>query len=175
MNKQLLSLVMPEPTEQEIREACRAKREELGFNIEEALFPINPLLIPENERLPIDEAIALFQEFKLVRASIRGSVWGSVMDLVWGSVWDSIRGSVWDSVRLSVLGSVGGSVGGLVWDLVFAYISSLFPSDHQEGENPFQCGVDLWRGGYVAGFDGEVWRLHAGENAEVVYEEKVGD
>ena len=50
---------------------------------------------------------------------------------------------------------------------VWAYISSLFPNvrkwqyvDHDEGVNPFQSGIDLWKGGYVPSFDGKRWRLH---------------
>ena len=69
--------------------------------------------------------------------------------------------------------SVGASVRASVW----AYMSSLFPGvkkwqyfDHKPGENPFQPGIDLWRAGYVPSFDGKTWRLHAGPQAEVVYE-----
>ena len=81
----------------------------------------------------------------------------------WSSVWASVWASVWDSV----------------WDSVGAYVSSLFPGitkwkyiDHPPGQNPFQPGIDLWKAGLVPSYDGEVWRLHAGEKAEVVYEWK---
>ena len=101
--------------------------------------------------------------------SVGASVWDAVGDSVWGSAWDSVWGSVRDSVR----GSVGGSVG--------AYISSLFPNiskwqgvDHEEGVNPFQSCIDLWLAGLVPSFDGKTWRLHAGKNAEIVFESREG-
>jgi len=66
-----------------------------------------------------------------------------------------------------------------VSDSVSAYISSLFPNvkkweyiDHQIGENPFQPAIDLWHRGFVPSFDGKIWRLHTGENAEIAWEEK---
>lgn len=75
--------------------------------------------------------------------------------------WDSVWDSVWDSARASV----------------YAYISSLFPNikkwkyiKHKEGVNPFQSGIDLWHMGLVPSFDGNVWRLHKGKNAEVILE-----
>ena len=80
---------------------------------------------------------------------------------MWDSVRASVRDSVWDSVRASI----------------HAYISSLFPNikkwqgiDHKEGVNPFQSGIDLWHMGLVPSFDGKVWRLHKGINAEIVLE-----
>ena len=84
MNKELLAMVMPEPTESEIREACQGVREELGFDIERALFPVNPLKIEPS--ISVGDAVIL------------AVGWGSVR----GSVWGSVRGSVWDSVRDSV-------------------------------------------------------------------------
>jgi len=76
---------------------------------------------------------------------------------------------------VSVEGSVRDSVGFSVWGFIFCYVSSLFPNikkwkyvDHEEGINPFQSGIDLWHMGLVPSFDGEFWRLHKGEKAEVV-------
>jgi len=79
----------------------------------------------------------------------------------WSSVRDSVGNSVWNSVRESVR----------------AYISSLFPNikewkhiDHKKGVNPFQPCIDLWHRGFVPSFDGEIWRLHSGKKAEIVFE-----
>jgi len=95
-----------------------------------------------------------------VRGSVRGSVGdsvrGSVRGSVWGSVWDSVWGSVWDSV----------------WDSVWAYISSIFHKKSQ-GENKFQSCIDLWEAGYIPSFDGKLWRLHCGKDAEIVWEGKL--
>ena len=64
--------------------------------------------------------------------------------------------------------------------IVWAYISSLFPGiktwkriDHPKGENPFQPCIDLWHRGFVPSFDGKIWRLHAGEKAEIVWEGEI--
>lgn len=95
--------------------------------------------------------------------------WASVRD----SIWDSVSDSVGDSVRASAWGSVWGSVS----DSTREYTSSLFPDiktwkyvDHKEGKNPFQCGIDLWNRGFIPSFDGKTWRIHSGENTEIVFE-----
>jgi len=122
--------------------------------------------------------------------SVGSSVWNSVWDSVWDSVGDSVGDGVWDSVWNSVWNfalsvwdsvwnSVWNSVRDSVWDSVYAYISGLFPNiknwkyiDHPEGVNPLQPGINLWKAGLVPSYDGKKWRLHAGKNAEVVWEEK---
>ena len=104
--------------------------------------------------------------------SVKYSVWDSVWASVKHSVGDIVVGSVGDSVMDSVRDSVGNSVRTSVW----AYISSFFNLDkwqgidHKPGKNPFQCGIDLWERDLVPSFDGEVWRLHSGPNAKIVYE-----
>ena len=96
--------------------------------------------------------------------------------------WDSVGALVWDSVWASVRASVGASVGASVWDSVWAsvrdsvgaIISSYFDLDnwvgieHEEGVNPFMPCVELWEQGLVPSYDGKVWRLHSGENADIV-------
>ena len=68
------------------------------------------------------------------------------------------------------------SVGNSVWASVWAYISNFFTLkkwryiNHTGGENPFQPCIDLWESGFVPSFDGRTWRLHAGQDAEIVYE-----
>ena len=71
--------------------------------------------------------------------------------------------------------SVRDLVGASVWDLVWAYASSLFPNikkwkgiNHADGVNPFQSGIDLWMMGLIPSYDGKVWRLHKGEKMDVV-------
>lgn len=76
--------------------------------------------------------------------------------------------------------SVGASVWASVWASVRAYISSFFALDEWQlngkivRENPFQPAVDLWEAGLVPSFDGEIWRLHAGKDAQIVYEMQEG-
>ena len=74
----------------------------------------------------------------------------------------------WDSIRDSVRGSV--------WDSIWAYTGSMFPNikkwkyiNHKEGIYPYQPCVDLWKRGFVPSFDGQIWRLHSGKDAKVVY------
>lgn len=65
--------------------------------------------------------------------------------------WDSVRGSVWD------------------------YTSSFFDlqqwkyTKHKKGKNPFQPCIDLWNKGLVPSFDGNIWRLHGGKDAKVLF------
>lgn len=73
--------------------------------------------------------------------------WASVRDLVGASVWASVRDSVWASVG--------------------AYFSSFFAINYKYN---FSSVANLWNAGLVPSFDGETWRLHSSENADVVYE-----
>ncbi len=178
----------------EVKKLALEVETKVGYKLSEALFPINPLEIQRNNP-PTEEELLWLEEWVGVRNSVRNSVWYSVGVSVWNSVWDSVRDSVWDSVGDSVWYSVGvsvwnsvwGDVGNSVenrvwdsvWDSVYAYISGLFPNiknwkyiDHPEGVNPLQPGINLWKAGLVPSYDGKKWRLHAGENAEVVWEGK---
>jgi hypothetical protein len=128
-----------------------------------------------------------------VRNSVGDSVWNSVRDSVSASVGGLVGSSVWTSIEASVGNSVGKlvcysirhlvgtSVRNSVKDVMYAYISSFFDIkkwkyiDHEEGKNPFQSGIDLWKRGFVPSFDGKTWRLHAGENAKVLWEGKIKD
>jgi hypothetical protein len=134
-------------SENEVRQLIREQSDKMDWDYYHACYPVNPLEldIPFNK----DKALKLLKE--------------------WASAWDSVRASAWASVGDSVWDSVG--------DSVWAYISSLFPNikkwkyiEHKEGVNPFQSSIDLWHMGLVPSFDGEVWRLHKGEKAEVVLE-----
>ncbi len=176
---------------EEIKELVKEQSERMDWNYYEALFPVNPLKIKAE---PVShEDILLLKEWDSVRNSAGESVWDSVKESVWDSVgisvWDSVGRSVgrsvrdsvcvsvWDSVGRSVRRLVGSSVGDSVGGLTYAYISSLFPNikdwkyvEYKEGVNPFQSGIDLWNKGLVPSFDGNIWRLHAGEKADVVFE-----
>ena len=148
--------VVRELSDDEIKEGLLACEESEGYKVYESCRPINPFTV---ETIPLDEAKKMLTEWKKVRDSVSDSVMDSVED----SVGDSVGDSVWDSVGASVWASVGDSV----MDSVWAYISSLFPNikkwkyvSHEDGVNPFQSGIDLWKGGYVPSFDGKTWRLH---------------
>ena len=119
---------------------------------------VNPFKLPKVEK-PTDEQIGWLKDWSSVRASI--------VDSVRYSVWSSVRYSVWSSVRYSVRYSVWSSVGDSVWDSVGAYTSSFFAIDFK---HDFSSAVNLWNAGLVPSFDGTVWRLHSGKNADIVYE-----
>jgi len=164
MNSELLEMVTPEPTEEEVRAACRAKKNELGFDIEKAMFPHNPFNDAPLRETSLEDAIILAREFGTVWESVGASMVKSVRKSVRASVWESVRESVMDSVFYSVLESVEGSVGASVWPSVlesvrvsvWAYVSSIFFNvekwdgiEHEVGVNPFQPSIDLWEAGYV--------------------------
>jgi len=144
--KQTIIRMLPKS---EVRKLIKEQSKKMDWDYYHACYPVNPLKI--NKPFDKDKALRLLRE--------------------WVSVEGSVRDSVWDSV----LGSVRDSVGFSVWGFIFCYVSSLFPNikkwkyvDHEEGINPFQSGIDLWHMGLVPSFDGEFWRLHKGEKAEVV-------
>ena len=180
-----IKLVRQVPLE-EVRALAEAEEERVGYKLSEALFPVNPFKIKAG---PVtDEEIELLKKWRNVRGNIGDSIWDSIWDnvgrCVWSNIWGNVGRCVWDSVWSSIWDNVGRYVGGSrdsvedsVGDSIWAYISSLYTSikkwkyiDHPEGENPFQPAITLWHKGFVPSFDGKTWRLHAGENAEVVWE-----
>jgi hypothetical protein len=159
--------ILREVTEGELRELLVKESEKLGYNLSEVCFPLNPLTEVDHGEVTEDDIENLKK-------------WASIRDSIGDSVKDSVRFSVWTSVWDSVGYSIGDSVWDSVWDSIYAYISSIFPNikkweyiDHEEGVNPFQSGIDLWKRGLVPSFDGiNTWRLHAGKDAKIVYEWK---
>jgi len=111
--------------------------------------------------------------------SVWASVWSSVVDSVEASVGDSVRDFVrdfvWDSVRdtmrISAWASAKPSVWAFVWDsvrdFIWAYISSFVSATY---EYDFTSAVKLWEQGIVASHDMNMWRLHSGKNADVIFE-----
>ena len=147
---------------------------------------INPFLDVEQNKFT-DEDLNCLKEWNSVvysvRNSIRCSVWYSVRNSVWdsvrgsvvGSVWDSVVGSVWDSVGYSVENSVGysvcdsveNSVRDSIWSVIWCYISSFFNIKY---EYNFDSVIKLWERGFVPSFDGTTWRIHQGEDANIIFE-----
>jgi hypothetical protein len=124
------------------------------FNYKETRNPFNPLNVRKHK--PTKSDLLLLKEWD--------SVGDSVRDSVWDSVWDSVGVSVWASVGASVGDSVGVSVGSLFPNIkVWKYCK-------QSDKYPYQPCVDLWQHGLIPSFDGKVWRLHSGKNADIVFE-----
>ena len=163
-------------SDEQIKAMCKEIEPKIGYKLSEALYPVNPLL--GAKATVSDEDLDLLKQWDRVRKNVVISVWHSVRDSFWSrvrySVWysviDSVGDSFWSRVRYSVWYSVT--------DSVSAYFGSLFPNiqrwkyiNHETGVYPFQPAVDLWCRGLVPSFDGEIWRLHSGKNAEVVWVE----
>ena len=135
---------------------------------------VNPFKLPKVEK-PTDEQIGWLKDWSSVVDSVGDSVWYSVWNSVGDLVWASVRASVWASVWNSVGDSVGASVWASVWssiwnsvkNSVWAYASSFFAIDFK---HDFSSAVKLWESGLVPSFDGTMWRLHSGKNADIVYE-----
>ena len=130
----------------------------------------NPLELPKVEQVT-DEQIGWLKDWASVRASVRNSVGNSVRNSVGNSVWDSGWNSVEDVVWAPVWEVVWASVWDVDWDAVrvsvWAYFSSFFAIEYK---HDFSSAVKLWESGLVPSFDGTVWRLHSGKNADIVYE-----
>lgn len=191
--------IIRELTEDEIKVGLLACEEKEGYRVYEACYPVhpfegNPMPLEDAKKLLEEWKKVMASVSASVRDSVLESVGYSVLesvvDSVVDSVWESVRASVLESVGYSVLESVAESVGYSALDSVWnsigdsvgysvrVYISSLFPHikrwkgiDHEEGVNPFQSGIDLWKAGYVPSFDGKIWRLHTKDG--IAWEEDV--
>ena len=159
-----------------------------GWKYCEAKNPLNPFTL--GKKSPIKSDFEELKRWHSVRDSVGYSIGNSVRASVGASVGYSVGASVWDpmgyTMRDFVRASVGASVWDSVWDSmsdsVWAYVGSLFPNikqwvnvKHRKGEYPFQSVVNLWKRGFVASYDGEKWRLHSGEKAEIVWEGTIKD
>ncbi len=138
------------------------------INLEEARNPVNPFDIEPPKKIT-DEHIYLVRQWDSVWNSVWNSIWDSVGDSVGVSIRDSVWDSVWNSVRDSIRDSVWNSVRNSVWD----YVGSLFKLPEWQKSYPYRVAVDLWKMGLVASFDGEVWRLHGGKKAKILWEGKL--
>ena len=150
-----------------------------GWKLKEAFNPINPLKRKQDKTL---DKLKLLKKHASVSASVYSSVSdsvyssvsASVSDSVYSSVSDSVYSSVYPSVEDSVEDSVSDSVYSSVSASVYAYIGSLFHNikkwKYTDIKNPWRALRKLWLGGYVPSFDGKTWRLHAGLQAEIVFE-----
>lgn len=166
-------------TEKEVRKLAREAN--VGYRLEEALYPVNPLEAEHGESVTQQEVALLKEQAAVIRcvqrsvvASVVTSIWNSAGGFVWDSVWRSVQESVLDMVWASVQDFVVSSVEkpnrafieDSVRDAVCAYIGSLFPGirqwegvEHEPGVYPFQAGADLWRAGLIPVFNGTDWML----------------
>ena len=138
---------------------------------------VNPFNLPKVEQVT-EEQVNWLMQWVSVWNSIGDLVWcsarNSVRNLVKDSVGDSVRVSVWDSAWYSVGNSGEASVRVSVRDSAWysvgvsieAYCTSFFDCKYAYDFTP--C-IKLWEAGLVPSFDGTIWRLHSGKNADVVF------
>jgi len=185
--------IIREITEEELKKLLKNECENVGYNILEACFPVNPLTgeakeVTDKEIELLKEWISIFNSIRdSIHDSIHDSIYDSIrdpdiFDSIFNSIFNSIHDSIHDSIlfsiyiRDSIHDSIFNSIRDSIRDSIYTYISSLFLNirtwkyiDHDEGINPFQPGIDLWKSGFVPSFDGANWRLHSG-NGKIVYE-----
>ena len=155
-------------------------KNKLGYDLEKALFPTNPLLIKRG-KVTKEEIKLLKQWINVKDSAVWGDVRRSISESVGESDWGSVEMSVFEGVRENIWQGIWHGIRHSVWenveDILCAYLSSIFFGvkkwkgvNHKAGENPFQSGIDLWNRGLVPSFDEKTWRLHSGINAKIVYE-----
>jgi len=182
----------------EIKELAFAKEKKLGYKLSQIIFPINPFgMIKRTKGIPHGQMHELLIKWSTIRISIWQAIEATIEATIGTSVWDTAWDSAWDSVGISIRNTVRDSIWNTawdtardsrwntarafidvsIWDSIGAYISSLFLQiktwkyiKTEPGRNPFQSCIDLWNNGYVPSFDGKIWRLHTGEDANIVFE-----
>lgn len=135
---------------------------------------IAPAVIPLQLQEPkiTDEEIELLKQWSLLWRSVYTSIPALIPIWLWYWVGAVMAPPLGDPVAKAVFEvaytshtSILGTVAAAMW----AFMGSLFPGIRADGY-AFQPVVDLWKRGIIASFDGEIWRLHTGRKAEIVWE-----
>lgn len=163
----------------EVKQLALAIEPKVGYRLSEVLFPINPLLI-DRAKVPSPFELEVVKKWAAVAAvsdavgitvmAVAGSAVGvTVRDMVRNTVGEAVGSAVRAKVRVAVRIRAGAAVMDTAEEAVWAYIGSLFPGITKW--KYFQPAVDLWRVGLVTSYDGRMCRLHAGEHAEIIWQE----
>lgn len=158
-----------------------------GYNIGEALVPINPKDIVVG---PINASkINALQQWKKVWAAVLQSAASTIGDAfdvetffnVAKSVCEHTERDIFDATNKQRFNSNLVELNrNILMATVDAYTTSLFTSindwrfiTHTSGVNPFKPAIDLWKAGLVATQDGnDIWSLHDVKNKKVVWSER---
>lgn len=158
--------------EEEVRELARSA--DVGYNLEEALYPINPFKV-ERAGSVAEEEIALLREWVGVaeQVDVECSVRYSIQESGWDYIYSAVEDSAESAVLFPVQEAIDESIS--IMGAFYAYMGSLFPGirqwldvDHEPGIYPFQAAVDLWRAGLALGKTEEGWVLVGAEG--IVFE-----
>ncbi len=137
-------LLSEQLTEEERRKLARQKSKKLGYNLEEAIYPVNPLLLPQNDVNEQDienlrkwskistlaQDITYYTILKdplwytpyiYVAQSIEKSLWEPLRESIYPSVLAAIKESVTNSVRKSVRNSVDESAYAYIVESIVEY------------------------------------------------------
>lgn len=141
-----------------------------GWDYSQVAPAVIPLQLPEPKIT--DEEIELLKQWSLLWRSVYTSIPALIPIWLWYWVGAVMAPPLGDPVAKAVFAvahtshtSILGTVAAAMW----AFLGSLFPSITADGY-AFQPVVDLWKRGIIASFDGEIWRLHSGKKAEIVWE-----
>jgi hypothetical protein len=153
--------------------------------------PIHYPLNKKRSRISKKDVYNLEKWFEVESNSLRhieNNVCSSICDNVglslWLSVWDNfghfmeddIINNIWNS-KIVTDGLFFMNIASSIKLILRAYMASFFIFNdwqnlrHKSGDNPFQCGIDLWDRSLIPSSDGVNWRLHSGPQADVVYED----
>lgn len=134
--------------------------------------------LPENKNYIDDDVIILLKNWSLSQNTIRRyidhylskQVGSPVKDFVYNYLRCSLFHQVWDMIPMHI------GNGDVAWDSILnsiiAYMGSFFNIKYNIGVESLN---QLWNMGLIPSFDGNTWRLHFGENANVVFQIKQSD
>lgn len=158
-----------------------------GWNYTEAADPINPFGIAKQGIS--DDIVFLAGQwvsvYGLVCNAVRNAPLDPIFSYIWQVVGEPTRGLVQSAVgslgEAAWQSKVGDSVLALrdsVLALCYAYALSLFEGaegrgsiDERMDNDIFRIVRNLWCKGIVPSHDTKLWRLHSGENAEIIWQE----
>jgi len=135
---------------------------------------IHPFKLPTIKQITKTD-INNLKKWDSIGDSIGDSVRDSIGDSIGVSIWDSIGDYIGDYIGDSIRDSIGGSI----WDSIYGYAGYMFKLERSEWkytnkvktkEYPFISLIKLWKRGLVPSFDGNIWRLHSGKKAKIVFE-----
>jgi len=140
---------------------------------------MNPLTdLSENKIYIDDKIIMLLKNWSLSQTTLRRyidhylteQVGSPVKDLVYNYLRHSLFYQIWDIVSILIGNRT------VMWDSilnsVIAYSGSFFDVKYNNGVKSLNY---LWNMGYVPSFDGDYWRLHTGQNGDVVFKIRQSD
>jgi hypothetical protein len=134
---------------------------------------VNPLTdLSENKSFIDDNIIMLLKYWSSSQNSVRRLVDHYLTDQVGSSIKDSVYNHLRNSLIMPIWNSISIHIGNkeYVWDCilnaVIAYTVSFFNIRYAIDVESLH---KLWNMSLIPSFDGNIWRLHTGKNADIVF------